>query len=295
MSRNNRHIKKPEDPVGSNENFFTGVHIPWEKSKDEVWKDLSHRLQEGSRKKVEIRRFLPGRPVLAAAASLALLLAVTLFMRLYVRETRCPAGTHASVVLPDGSRVELNARTTIRFHPYWWFLSREIHLEGEAYFDVKKGKHFRVVSSLASTQVLGTTFTVYARDMNYRVTCMSGLVQVTSALTDEKVTLAPNELADLNQSGVFDITTLNKEVPEPGWMNNLIMFSSTPLRLVFDEIERQYDIIIETPEGMNQLYSGNFSLNEPVNKVLYLLCRPFDLQYEQYTGKKYIVYPARTD
>ena len=75
-------------------------------------------------------------------------------------------------------------------------------------------------------------------------------------------------------------------------MSNLILFSSTPLRLVFDEIERQYGIIIETPTEMQQLYSGNFSVNEPLEDVLYLLCRPFDLEYEKLTGKTYRIKPA---
>lgn len=295
MTRRKSHIKKLKDPEDLSAEFFSSIRIPWEKSKDEIWKDLSVRLQEEGQKQNDVRRFLPGTRWLAAAASLALLLAVTGFMRFYVKEFHCPAGEHTSLELPDGSLIELNAQTTVSYHPYWWFLSREIQLEGEAFFDVISGKPFRVVSSLASTDVLGTTFNIYARDLNYRVSCLTGRVGLTSFRTNEKITLLPNERADLDRTGIFKISPMNNEKSLPGWMSELITFSSTPLRLVFDEIERQYGIIIESPVEMNQLYSGNFSLNEPVDKVLYLLCRPFDLEYEQYTGKKYIVYPVQLE
>jgi transmembrane sensor len=295
MNRKNRHIKNLSDPEDLSVLFFSRADIHWEKSKDEIWRDLSVRLKEENQNQNEVRRINPGMRWLAIAASLVLLLTVTGFMRFYQKETSCPPGQHVSLVLPDGSSVELNAQTSVRYHPLWWVISREVYLEGEAFFDVKKGKQFRVVSSLAATDVLGTTFNIYARDLNYRVTCLSGRVRVTSTRTNEEITLSPNERGDLDQSGVFNIVSVSRELSTPGWMNNLIMFASTPLRLVFDEIERQYGIVIVSPSEMDQVYSGNFSLSEPVDKVLYLLCRPFDLKYEQYTGKKYIVYPARME
>ncbi len=292
MNSNNGHKKKLTDPENLSREFFAGAVFPWEKSKDEVWRDLSVQLQEKGQETNEVRRFLPGRPWLAVAASVALLLAVSLFMRLYVREIKCLAGNHVSIDLPDGSQVELNALTTVRYRPYWWPFSREIHLEGEAYFEVEPGKRFTVESALASTEVLGTTFNIFARNLLYTVTCHSGRVRVISYRTKEEMTLVPNERANLDLSGSFEKAMLESKRQVPGWINNMIMFSSTPLRLVFDEIERQYGIIIVTPPDMDQLYSGNFSVNKPVDEVLYLLCRPFDLKYEQYTGKKYIVNPA---
>jgi ferric-dicitrate binding protein FerR (iron transport regulator) len=146
---------------------------------------------------------------------------------------------------------------------------------------------------MASIEVLGTTFNIYARGLNYTVTCHSGRVRVTSNQTHENIILSSHERAELDPSGIFDITRIRNDLSTPGWMNNLIMFSATPLRLVFDEIERQYGIVIESPAEMNQLYSGNFSLNETLDKVLYLLCRPFDLEYEQDTGNRYKIYPAQ--
>lgn len=292
MKQNHRDIKNNKDHSDLSDRIFSGADIPWEKSKDEVWSDLEHRLVKEDRSPELVRRKLPGKQWLALAASLVLLLSVTSFIRFYTVKTYCPEGVHTSLNLPDGSVVEVNAATSIEYHPYWWFMSRKVALDGEAFFTVKEGKRFRVVSDMASTEVLGTTFNVFARGENYNVTCHTGRVRVTDAMTDRSVILSPDEQAKLNESGGFMVTQTDRHRQAPGWTNNLIMFTSAPLGLVFDEIERQYGIVIETPAGMQQVYSGNFSLEQPVEKILTLLCLPFDLEYERQTGNLYLVYPS---
>ena len=292
MNQENRHIDKKGDPEELSDLFFSKSKIPWEKSKAEVWNDLEERLVKEDQSPELVRRFLPGKQWLALAASLVLLLSVSGFMRFYTVKTFCPQGVHTSLQLPDGSEVELNASTRLAYHPYWWFISREVKLEGEAFFNVEKGKKFRVVSSNATTEVLGTTFNVFARGEDYIVTCHTGSVRVTEAKSGSAVTLSPNERGVMKPSGGFRVTQLESTRTSPGWTGNLIMFASTPLRLVFEEIERQFGIVIETPEEMQQVYSGNFSLDQPVENILTLLCLPFDLEYERQTGKKYLVYPS---
>jgi len=213
-------------------------------------------------------------------------------MKFYTVKTFCPQGEHTSLQLPDGSQVELNAYTHVNYHPYWWFISRKVELEGEAFFDVEKGKKFRVVSPYATTEVLGTTFNVFARGAEYMVTCHTGRVRVSDAKSNISVILLPEERSVLNPMGGFTVSKVTNPRQEPGWTDNLIMFASTPLQLVFEEIERQFGIIIETPDVMQQVYSGNFSLDQTVENILSLLCLPFDLEYERQTGKKYLVYPS---
>ncbi|MCD4710741.1 MAG: FecR domain-containing protein [Bacteroidales bacterium] len=292
MNQDNRHIDNPNDPDRLSNLFFSGAKIPWKKSKAEVWQDLEELMTKEDRSPELVRRFLPGKQWLALAASLVLLLSVTGFMKFYSMKTFCPQGVHTSLQLPDGSKVDLNASTHLTYHPYWWFISRQVKLEGEAFFRVEKGNKFQVVSSSATTEVLGTTFNVFARGEDYIVTCHTGSVRVTEAISGSAVTLSPNERGVMEHSGGFNVTQVESSRTSPGWTGNLIMFASTPLRLVFDEIERQYDIVIETPEVMQQLYSGNFSLDQPVEIILSLLCLPFDLAYERQTGKKYLVYPS---
>ena len=292
MNQEKRHRDKKNDPDGLSDLTLSHAKIPWEKSKAEVWKDLEVRLATQDRSPVPIQRLLPAKQWLAMAASLLLLLSVSGFMRFYTVKTFCPEGVHTSLQLPDGSDVELNASTHLAYHPYWWFISREVKLEGEAFFHVEKGGRFKVVSSNATTEVLGTTFNVFARGKDYIVTCHTGSVRLSETITGSTVTLSPNERGFMEPSGRFRVTQLESALSSPGWTDNLIMFSSAPLRLVFEEIERQFGIVIEKPEVMQQVYSGNFSLDQSVENILTLLCMPFDLEYERQTGNTYLVYPS---
>ncbi len=292
MNQENEHRDLKKDPNGLPDQVFSNAEIPWKKSKSEVWNDLEELITKEDRPPVHIGHLHPNRQWLALAASLVLLFAVSSFMRLYTVKTFCPEGVHTSVQLPDGSDVELNASTHLSYHPYWWFISREVKLKGEAFFQVEKGEKFKVHSSLATTEVLGTTFNVYARGEEYVVSCHTGSVRLSESKTGSAVILSPNERGQMETEGGFRVTKLEEALSSPGWTDNLIMFSSAPLRLVFEEIERQFGIVIETPEGMQQVYSGNFSLDQPVENILSLLCLPFDLEYERQTGNKYLVYPS---
>ena len=292
MNQDSRNRDNNKDPNGLPDQIFSNAKIPWEKSKAEVWNDLEEMITKEDRTTVHVRHLHPNRQWLALAASLVLLLSVSGFMKFYTVRTFCPEGVHTSQQLPDGSTVELNAETHLSYHPYWWFISREVKLEGEAFFQVEKGKKFKVHSSLATTEVLGTTFNVFARGKDYAVTCHTGSVKLSESKTGSAVILSPNERGQMEPSGGFSVTKLEDALSSPGWTDNLIMFSSAPLRLVFEEIERQFGIVIETPDGMQQVYSGNFSLDQTVENILSLLCLPFDLEYERQTGNKYLVYPS---
>ena len=292
MNKKHRDIKNIKDQSDLSDRLFSGADVLWEKSKAEVWSDFEHRLVKEDLSPVPVRRLLPGKQWLALAASLVLLLAVSSFMRFYSVKTYCPAGVHTSLNLPDGSVVEINAATTVEYHPYWWFLSRKVDLDGEAFFGVKEGRKFRVVSDLGTTEVLGTTFNIFARGENYLVSCHTGSVRVSAARNEQSVILSPNELAELNEYGDLMVSPVDDQGQAPGWTNNLIMFTAAPLSLVFEEIERQYGIVIEAPAKMKQVYSGNFSLDQSVENILSLLCLPFDLTYERQTGNVYLVYPS---
>lgn len=271
---------------------LSGASIAWEKSKEEIWTDLSGIIaKEGAVSKTHGLK-LHRKLWFALAASLALLLAVTGFIRFLTVETYSSDGEVSTVALPDGSLVELNSNSILSYHPHWWRLARSVRLEGEAWFMVEKGSRFSVESSLALTEVLGTSFNVFARGDSYRVSCHSGRVQVSARQTKDRAVLDPGSKAELSDSGTFAVSPMLYRGEKPVWLNPMIMFTSTPLRLVFKEVERQYGIEIEYSRVPEHIYSGNFSVDTPLENVLSLLCRPFNLSYEFATGKKYIIVPA---
>ncbi len=271
---------------------LSGASIAWEKSKEEIWTGLSEKIaKEGSGQKSQVLK-LQVRRWLALAASVSLLLALTGFMRFYTVKTQSPSDEISTAVLPDGSIVELNSNSTLSYQPYWWRLARSVNLEGEAWFEVEKGSRFRVKSSLALTEVLGTTFNVFARGNSYRVSCHSGRVQVSSRQTKERAILEPGRKAVLGSAGTLEVSPMKYRGDTPAWLNPMIIFTSTPLRLVFEKIECQYGIEIDYSGVPEHIYSGNFAVDTPLENVLSLLCRPFNLSYELTTGKKYIILPA---
>ena len=284
-----KHNSGSGDPA---DQLLSRASIPWKQSQEEVWKDISAKIKmEGGDQEIH-KRFLSGKQWLAMAASITLLLSVTGFLRFYNVETFTQlAETHA-LVLPDGSSVELNENTNISYHPYWWRISRSVKLEGEAWFLVENGSNFRVESALAVTEVLGTSFNVLAREEIYQVSCHTGRVRVSSSLSEDRAILNPGKQVELSSVGALEVTDMRYVGDTPGWLNKNIMFSSTPLQMVFEEIEKQYSIEIDGTRLPELLYSGNFSTNIPLENVLTLLCRPFNLRYEKITGKKYVIYPA---
>jgi transmembrane sensor len=292
MKGDHPHKKDQINQEDHSSELFARADIAWDKSKEEIWENLSAKLKEKGTPHPTTTLRLPSRMRwIAMAASLALPIAIALFLRFYTSTTITPSGVRTSVHLPDGSSVELNAETKLNYHPYWWRISRSLKLEGEAFFKVTPGSDFTVTSVQATTRVVGTSFNIYARQSDYRVECHSGKVRVISAQSAKQVLLTQNQMALLDHSGQISVTSLDIQRDTPPWVNKLLMFSSTPLRLVFDEIERQYGIEIVTPEGMYLIFSGNFELEGSLEDVMTLLCRPFDLQYEQKSRNTYTIYP----
>ncbi|WP_462281675.1 FecR family protein, partial [Salinivirga cyanobacteriivorans] len=167
--------------------FFERTDIPYSRSKEDVWEAMMNQ------QKPEIKQAGQKRKMLvywSAAAMVIVLLGLTSFMRFYSVTLHAPRGQHLSKLLPDSTRVHLNAQTQITYHPYWWRFGRIVELKGEAYFEVRKGSKFTVNSEMGSTTVLGTRFNIFARNKQYRVQCISGQVEVKDN-TGQKQILKP--------------------------------------------------------------------------------------------------------
>lgn len=292
MSSLNTYHNKEKDLPDLSSELFKRTEIPFDKSKEEVWEELSGKLHGKQSARGSARHLIIRYERIALAATIALLLSVGVFSRLYRVKTVCHVGESLTVELPDGSLAELNESTTLHFYPLWWPLSRKVYQEGEAFFEVKNGRRFTVCTSLGNTEVLGTTFTVFAREKRFIVTCHSGQVRVKDALSEQSVILAMNERADLDSGGEFEITEVKVDRSSPAWENRLLMFRSTPLRQVLDKIEEQYGVQIETPEDLNLVYTGNFRLDQSAEKIISLICRPFNLKYEKGSESEYQIIPS---
>jgi transmembrane sensor len=187
--------------------------------------------------------------------------------------------------LPDNSEVVLNANSKIIYSKKDWGKSRNLTLEGEAYFKVQKGKKFTVNTEIGQVTVLGTQFNVKERANYFEVKTFEGLVSVTYKGKEIKL---PRGTIFKVVNGVIDATN-TFDVNEKSWMQKESNFKSSALRFVLAEIENQFDYTIETKDvDLDVLYSGGFTHTD-INIALQSVTIPLQLSYK-IDGKKITIF-----
>ncbi len=268
------------------EDLFRDLEAPFTRSREEAWLAVERRMAATPQRRPVIRTLAPAW--IAAAAAVLLLLATGLVMRFYTSAISSMPGEQLTQTLPDGSSVILNAGSEMKWNPLWWRISRQVTFSGEAFFEVKPGSRFSVVSDRGTTSVVGTSFNIFAREEDYRVACLTGKVKVTSP-DREEVILTPEYQAVIVPGG--GITVTRQETPENArsWTTGRFTFTSVPLRSVLDEIERQYGIIIRMEAPGDRLYTGYFSREKSAGEVIGLVCKPFGLTFAQNPEGTFII------
>ena len=269
---------------------FSNLNPNYSKSKKEVWNKINILIDQdndrGSQTIIPIKNLWYKYSI---AASLLIIFSLGLFMRFYTTEINTPNGRIAEHILPDGSLVELNAATTINYHPYWWKFKRLVNLEGEAFFKVKKGEKFNIVSKNGTTQVLGTSFNVYSRDNNYNVFCKSGKVRIRDNQSNE-VILQPGQFAAL-ESNKIELKNNSNSKQILSWKSDMFIYKNTPLHKVFKDFEIYYDIKIKTDlKPISKLnYTGIFKRKINIDQALEIVCYSFDLKLDKLNNHHYLI------
>jgi ferric-dicitrate binding protein FerR (iron transport regulator) len=283
MSDNQLHINNKAD---SENDFLSKGEIKWEKSEADVWAELENKISEKPAGKL----FIFSKKIVqyAAAAVLFLLVGFMGVVSTYTKTIECLPGQHVLAELPDGSKVDLNARSTLKYYPLKWKFERKLKFEGEGYFNVQKGEKFEVLSANGTTQVLGTSFNIYARDDKYRVTCLTGKVKVSSG-AEESVLLTPNVHVELEE-GKLVVKEMFKAEKAVSWKNNQFFFAGRPLKEVINEIERQYAVTIRLQPELNMRnFGSNFSKKYSVEEVLDIVCKPMKLKFVKQSENVFLV------
>jgi ferric-dicitrate binding protein FerR (iron transport regulator) len=231
--------------------------------------------------KTKVKKLVPSW-MYAAAASVALLFSVVYFLTNSNETFSTSFGEQLAVVLPDGSEVQLNSKSTLTFKKSDWYDgNRTLTLEGEGYFKVNKGSKFSVNTINGKVSVLGTQFNIKSSPTYFDVKCFEGKVQVQNK----------NETAILTKGLSFRKIENNSTEKgsfknnSPFWIRWESSFNSTPIKYVIEELQKQYDITIAT-DGINldTLFTGTFS-NKDLNLALQTICIPMSIQFEL-AGKK---------
>ncbi|MFO7657000.1 MAG: FecR domain-containing protein [Bacteroidales bacterium] len=287
MSLKSKHIEKNDHLNTTAGKMISGSYIAWEKSKEDIWEKLEKKLDKTTPepKKITLRPWIN----LAAAAVVTLLIGITAFMYLYTKKTVVPAAQHSSIILPDYSVVKLNAQSTLSYKPLWWYFSRELKFEGEAYFEVQKGKKFEVASRYGRVIVLGTSFNIFSRNKDYNVLCISGSVKVVENLGRKEAVISAGQKAYIDKEKLLRVEQNVNTTQVLSWMENRFSFTSAPIKQVFEEISRQYNIKITAEVSPDNYYTGTFLKPASAEQALGLVCKPFNLRVTRISANEYAI------
>jgi len=183
-------------------------------------------------------------------------------------------GENKTITLSDGTKVTLNANTTFSYPEKFSEESRDVSLQGEAFFDVAHNpeKPFKVATGNGmNIQVLGTVFNVksYPEDQNVETTLVSGKVKVVEEQNQKTVVLAPSQRATYVKDADKLIVDNVQTTKFTAWREGKLIYDETPIRQVISDLKRKYkvDISVESPGIMDYKYTGEFD-NLGIEQIL---------------------------
>lgn len=284
---------------------------------DKSWENIYARIHP-----IEIEKKNLHRPVtkvnlttlVSIAATILLLIAISLQF-FYNRATSAVSNEieytrfvtekghgRSTLFLPDGTKVILNAGTSIQYPVHFDQKERTVLLEGEGYFDVVKNpeKPFIVKLKDYDVKVLGTVFNVkdYSDMENSTTSLISGKVHLTSYTTNgdikEETVLLPNETATIDKyTGTITTATSNNEL-QLAWVDGLYKFKDKPFSEIIKELENIYNVQIDVTDVklLTSLYTGSFILENTLEEVLAPLGKYNKFQYRK-EGRKIKIYTLK--
>lgn len=198
-----------------------------------------------------------------------------------------PYGRRAKISLEDGTEVWLNAGSRMVYPVAFNGKSREVFLEGEAYFDVAQhaDQPFFVFTNELKTSVLGTAFNIsaYADDAEQTVVLVQGSVKVNANAGDAEQLLTPGYKAGYSVSG----RSISKEhvnvLAYTAWKDGRLMFTRAPLQDILKKLSRYFNILITTETSSQSTFSGDLDLADDISTVLDAVSVSTGLKYERTT------------
>lgn len=217
--------------------------------------------------------------------------------RLVYNQIVTPKGGEYALVLPDGTKVWLNAATSLRYPIAFADGERLVQMEGEALFDVhkqeKNGKRvpFIVETGTQRLEVLGTVFNIHAYGKNVVTTLVEGRVRLSfsPAGLDDKY-LEPNDQVLFDKEN--NRYTQRKVDPLyiTAWRDGNFSFNNASIRDVMDNISRWYDVDIRyKDERIDTRFSGTISRYADIDKLLDLIALAGGIHFERQGRRIYVI------
>jgi ferric-dicitrate binding protein FerR (iron transport regulator) len=185
-----------------------------------------------------------------------------------------PAGGQYQVTLPDGTKVWLNALSSLKYPTAFTGKYRTVALTGEGYFEVAKNKNkpFKLSTAKQEISVLGTHFNVsaYADEPEIKTTLVEGGVAVKNFSPLATGVLKPGQQAIFHGTG-FEINKVDVE-EYIAWKNGFFMFNNEGIKEAMQKLARWYDVEIEYVGNFDGIYfGGSFSKHNNLQETLKIL------------------------
>lgn len=201
-----------------------------------------------------------------------------------------PRGGQYQVVLEDGTKVWLNAASSIRFPQAFTGNDRQVELSGEAYFEVAKNKvkPFIVQANGTRVQVLGTHFNINAYNDNNNVTTtlLEGSVRMASG--SSTVMLAPGQQGVAISGATIKVG--NADIQQTmAWKNGLFVFRDLNIVEVMKQVGRWYDVDVEyIGDVKNNEFGGTISKYKNITELLDIMQLTRSVHYK-IEGRRVII------
>lgn len=187
---------------------------------------------------------------------------------------KTPKGGQYQLELPDGSKVWLNAASSLKFPTAFMGKERRVELSGEAYFEVARNasQPFFVSVNNASIAVLGTSFNVmaYADEAAMRTTLLEGAVKVSQA--NASSLLKPGEQSLLEPNGKMEVIEKADVSLAVAWKNGLTSFKSADIKTIMRQVERWYDVeVVYSGAIPARSFTGDIPRDANLSELLRLL------------------------
>lgn len=196
------------------------------------------------------------------------------------------------LVLSDGTKVWLNAESSIHFPVSFTGVNRSVDITGEAYFEVatNKQKPFIVNVRGASIQVLGTQFNVmaYENEDVINTTLLEG--SVSFIRNGNNILLSPGEQSQVDVNGQIKLIKKIDVQKEVAWKNGFFDFEGSNFETIAKQLSRWYDVEVKYDKKVNEQFYAKISRNTKLSVVLKALELTGKVHFE-INGKNIIVKP----
>ena len=253
-----------------------------EKPVDDTFKVIREKI---AKKKNYQLKHLYTKWAVSIAAGLVLFFGLFTLLKNDIEIIKTDRGEQKTIALLDGSTVLLNNDSTLRYDKSNWEDFRKVTLKGEAFFKVKKGSAFTVVTDEGTVQVLGTSFNVNSDTNFFEVTCFTGKVSVKTTTDSLPVILLPK---DSYRKIGNAITSEKTPYKRPSWIEGESTFTKMPLKYVLSAFEKQYNIkfILDNVDD-SVIFTGSFT-HSNINIALESVFKTAGIRYKK-TDKQTIV------